>query len=103
MSFSDVVNVSSSGEAIDNDDITVDDTEGGIVLLEANPSRRSALILNVGDADMRVTTDGSAPTENHGKLVVAGGGLVLSSPYCPTKEVKAFCSSSTNANASEVN
>jgi hypothetical protein len=62
------------------------------------------LIINTGEEPMRVTTDGSAPTASHGKKVVAGGALSLSSPYCPTKEVKAIREGavSTTANASEV-
>lgn len=92
------------GTAVDSDDVTVDDTAGGVVLLQANPDRKSALIINTGDGSMRVTTDGTAPTATHGKLVDAGGYLSLSSPYCPSGEVKAFSPDpGTTANASEVN
>lgn len=92
------------GEAIDNDDVAVDDTVGGVVLLEANPNRKSALIMNTGEGDMRVTTDGSAPTATHGKPVPVSGWLILSHPYCPIGEVKAIRQGTTNttANASEV-
>ena len=102
--MSNFVDVESTGEANDNDDVAVDGTVGGVILLAANPARKSALIINTGDADMRVTTDGSAPTATHGKLVGSGAALSLSSPYCPTKEVKAIrqTSTSTTANASEV-
>lgn len=94
----------SMGDSTDNDDMVVDDTEGGVVLLEANPDRKSALIINTGEAAMRVTTDGSDPTEIHGKLVDVGGTLTLMSPYCPTNQVKACRQGgiSTTANASEV-
>lgn len=104
MSLSDYVDVPSGGEAQDNDDVTVDDTEGGTPLLEANPHRKSALIINVGGQSIRVTTDGSAPTTTHGKLILAGGALSLSSPHCPTGAVKAICSEglTTTVNASEV-
>jgi hypothetical protein len=54
---------------------------------------------------MRVTTDGTDPSPVHGKLILTGSGLSLSSPYCPTAVVKA-CSvdaTATSANASEVN
>lgn len=99
----DYVDVPSTGEATDNDDVTVDDTEGGVVLLEANKHRKSALIINTGDEPMRVTTDGTAPSATHGKLVGPGAALGLSSPYCPTEEVKAFSADpGTTANASEV-
>lgn len=100
----DVFSVQSTGDAHDNDDVTVDNTEGGVVLLEANPHRKSALIINTGEEPMRVTTDGSAPTPTHGKLVAAGGSLSLAGSHCPTKEVKAIRQGSVNttANASEV-
>lgn len=100
----DVVHVPSTGEATDNDDVVVDATVGGVVLLAANPGRKSALIINVGSESMRVTTDGSDPTPTHGKLVIGGASLMLSSPYCPTKEVKAIRQGATDttANASEV-
>lgn len=102
--FSNIVDAPSTGEATDNDDVTVDGTAGGVILLAANPGRKSALIINTGSEPMRVTTDGSAPTATHGKLVAAGGSLALSSPYCPTVEVKAIRAGATNttANASEV-
>jgi hypothetical protein len=93
------------GTAVDNDDVVVDDTPGGVTLLEANPKRTSALILNTGAQAMRVTTDGTDPSPVHGKLILTGSGLSLSSPYCPTAVVKA-CSvdaTATSANASEVN
>lgn len=94
----------STGEAHDNNDVVVDDTVGGVTLLEANEWRKSALIINTGDSDMRVTTDGTDPTPTRGKLVVAGASLELSSPYCPTAAVKAIRSGTVNttANASEV-
>lgn len=94
----------STGEAHDYDDVVVDDTDGGVVLLPENKYRKSALITNVGEYPMRVTTDGSDPTPTHGKLVDTGSSLVLSSPYCTTKEIKAIRegSSNTSANASEV-
>lgn len=104
MSGSDVEYVPFEGEATDNDDIIVDETPGGVTLLEANPARKSALILNTGSNAMRVTTDGSAPSPSHGKLILTGSGLSLNSPYCPIKVVKA-CSvgaDPTSANASEV-
>lgn len=92
------------GVAVDNDDVAVDDSPGGVLLLQANPNRKSALIINVGSVGMRVTTDGSAPTATHGKLVGAGGMLSLSVPFCPIDEVRAFCADpGTVANASEVN
>lgn len=99
-----VVEVSSPGEAKDNDDVVVDGTEGGIVLLEANEHRKSALITNVGANTIRVTTDGSDPAPTRGKRLLGGASLSLSSPFCPTKEVKA-CAEGANslANASEVN
>lgn len=100
----DVVESPSTGAAKDNDDVVVDDSIGGVLLLPANPHRKSALITNVGDNSMRVTTDGSDPTPTRGKRVVSGGSLTLSSPYCPTAEVKAIRegSANTSANASEI-
>lgn len=102
--MSDYVDVPSSGNAKDEDDIVVDATAGGVVLLAANPHRKSALIINVGTENMRVTTDGSAPTSTHGKRVSVGASLALSSLYCPTSVVKAICEGAINtaANASEV-
>lgn len=92
------------GVPVDNDDVVVDDSEGGVTLLESNPKRKTALIVNTGDNVMRVTTDGSTPTATHGKPVSSGGGfLSLTSPYCPVGEVKAFSADpGTTANASEV-
>jgi hypothetical protein len=100
----DYVEPPSHGVAKDNDDVTVDATAGGVTLLASNTERKSALIINVGDQSMRVTTDASAPTATHGKLVPAGTSLVLSSPDCPVAAVKAIRvgAVSTTANASEV-
>lgn len=99
-----IVDVQSTGEAHDYDDIEVTDDVGGVVVLEANPERKSALIINVGEGEIRVTTDGSEPNASHGKHIGPGGSLSLSPPYCPTKEVRAFCHNggSTFVNASEV-
>jgi hypothetical protein len=100
----DIVETASTGEATDNDDVVVDDTAEGVILLEANPGRKSALITNTGTSPMRVTTDDSSPSPTHGKQIVAGGSLSLSSPYCPTNNVRARRQDATNitANASEV-
>jgi hypothetical protein len=100
----DIVEVPSTGEAKDNEDVVVGNVAGGVTLLEANPHRKSALIINTGSAAMRVTTDGTAPTATRGKRVPSGTALELSSPYCPTKEVKAIRegTTDTSANASEV-
>lgn len=94
----------STGEAKDNDDVAVTGAAGGVVLLQANPARLSALIINTGANPMRVTTDGSAPTATHGKRVPSGGALTLDGLNPPTKEVKAIREggSDTTANASEV-
>jgi hypothetical protein len=102
MSMLDTPNVPSTGEAHDNDDVVVDDTAGGVVLLPDNPARKAALIANVGSANMRVTTDGSDPTATHGKPVVSGASLMLSGAHCPTRPVKGFSADGTTANASEV-
>lgn len=90
------------GVATDNDDVVVGDSIE--TLLEANPNRTSALVINNGEATMRVTTDGSDPTPTHGKPLPKGGVLVLASPRCPTNEVKAIREgdTDTSANASEV-
>lgn len=92
------------GKATDNDDVVVDDTEGGVILLSENLARKSALISNVGAYGMRVTTDGSIPTPTHGKVLISGATLSMSSPYCPTSEIKACPQGAdfTSANASEV-
>jgi len=92
------------GNSSDNDDVVVDDTPGGVLLLKANPKRRSALIINLGQGEMRVTTDGSPATPSRGKIVPAGAQLELTSPHCPAGEVRAIRSGDvdTCANASEV-
>lgn len=92
------------GQAIDYDDILVDGTVGGVTLLEANPNRKSALIINIGSQPMRVTTDGSAPTATHGKPIGAGESLSLTFPFCPIDVVQAIRQGGTNTsvNASEV-
>lgn len=104
MPLSDTVDVASTGEAKDNDDISVTNAAGGVVLLEENKARKSALIINTGGRDMRVTTDGTDPTATRGKLVVPGAALNMSSPFCSTAVVKAFCENAegTTANPSEV-
>lgn len=104
MPLSNIVDIPSSGEAKDNDDVAVGSTVGGVTLLPANANRKSALIINVGDAPMRVTTDGSAPTATHGKRLSPGASLALSPPYCPIADVKAIQegATATSANASEV-
>lgn len=104
MPLSNQVVMPSIARAKDSDDVVIDDTVGGVVLLSANKYRKSALIINTGSEPMRVTTDGSEPTPIHGKLVSANSSLVLSSPYCPTSEVLAIRQGATNttANASEV-
>lgn len=100
----DVVHVPPTpGVAVDNDDVAVTDIAGGVTLLEENPNRKSALIINTGEVEMRVTTDGSDPTATRGKLIPAGSSLNLSSPFCPVSEVKGFAADpGTTANASEV-
>lgn len=104
MELDPVYSPESTGVTTDNDDVEVDDTFGGITLLESNRHRKSALIINTGSAPMRVTTDGTSPSLTRGKLVGEGASLELSSPFCPTAAVKAICTSSvgTTANASEV-
>lgn len=91
-----------AGTATDTTDVAVAGT--AVQLLATNATRKSALIQNVGDAAMRVTTDGSTPTATHGKRLVAGAALSLTSPYCPTAAVSAIreTATSTTANASEV-
>lgn len=79
-------------------DITVDGTAGGVVLLAANTNRKSATITNTGAASMRVRIDGD-PTTTRGYLVVAGATLVLSSPHCPTGEIKGIRTTSTSTTA----
>lgn len=95
---------SPAGTAADSDDIAVDNTAGGVTILAANANRKSAMIQNVGSANMRVTTDDSAPTATHGKQVGPGDSLVLSQPNCPTAAVKAIRegASDTTASVSEV-
>lgn len=90
------------GDAIDNEDLPVSDEV--VVLLEANPERKSALIINVGAAPMRVTTDGTDPTATRGKPVGVGSYISLTSPFCPIDVVKAVRQGvvDTAANASEV-
>lgn len=98
-----VVHVPSTAVAQDNTDVAVDASPDGVELLPANPNRRSALIINTGDNSMRVTTDGSLPSQTHGKLVQPGAALSLSSPDCPTDVVLAKSTTGgTTANASEV-
>ena len=92
------------GNSSDNDDVVVDGTVGGVLLLNANPKRRTALIVNIGEAEMRVTTDGTPPSATRGKIVPPGAQLELTSPYCPAGEVRAIRMGDvdTCANASEV-
>lgn len=99
-----VADVQSTAEAIDNDDIVIDDTAGGITVLSENKHRKSALVINTGEENMRVTTDGSPPTATHGKRLLPGAALELASPYCPINKVLAIREgdTDTSANASEV-
>jgi len=95
----------STAVANDNDDVLVDDTDGGVVLLEANPHRKSALVINLGDSMVRITTDGTAPTATRGKPVPGGAILTLEGPQCPTDKVVGIAQNggeSSMINASEV-
>lgn len=100
----DVVNMPSTGKAKDYDDVVVDGTAVGVVILPANPHRRSALITNIGADPMRVTTDGTPPTPTHGKRLVGGASLELPYPNSPTLEVRAIREglANTTANVSEI-
>lgn len=98
--MSDIVYVPQSpGTAADNDDVTVDDEV--TTLLEANPDRKSALIVVVGSGTLRVTTDGTDPTPMHGKPT---SQLAMSGPFCPTGPVLAVSQDGSDVvvNASEV-
>ena len=53
--MADIAEVKSTGEDRESEDVVVDDTEGGVVLLEANPYRKNALIINTGD----ISNDGT--------------------------------------------
>lgn len=96
------VNTKSTSEAHDHDDVSVTSAAGGVVLLAENVYRQSALIINTGEAAMRVTTDGTAPTATKGKLIPGGASLSMTSPGCSFQAVKAFSTEGTTANASEV-
>lgn len=95
------VQMPSSREPVDNDDVPV--TDEVVILLEANRYRKSALIQNLGGAPMRVTTDGSDPTPTHGKHLGGMSDLSLSEP-CSSLQIKAVREGAvdTTANASEV-
>lgn len=83
-----------------DDDITVDGTAGGVLLLAANPLRISAVIQNTGSAIMRVTDDGSAPTPTHGYQIWPGGSYRTSIPGCVVADIRAIRESSTSTTAS---
>lgn len=91
-----------SSTPTENDDITVDNTAGGVTLLSANANRKGALIQNTGSFDMRVTYDGSTPSTTHGKILIPGATMRLEMPYVPTAAVKAIrVTSNTTASAEE--
>lgn len=80
-------------------DVTVDGTAGGVTVLAANANRKSAVIQNVGSANMRVSVGGT-PTATTGIQLAAGQTLSLRRPHCPTGAIKAIRESSTSTTAS---
>lgn len=100
--MSDVVELYSDGESKDNDDVVVSDEV--VELLPLNKYRKSALIVNVSGGTLRVTTDGSDPSSNHGKPIRPGASLGLSSPNCPSEPIKGIRQDAEDVvvNASEV-
>lgn len=92
--------VATSGAATATSDVTVDATAGGISVLGANAARKSAIIQNVGTANMRVTIDNSAPTSTHGLQLVPGQSLQLRMPYIELLAVKAIREGAVNTAAS---
>ncbi len=88
----------------DNNDVDVF-SEEDVMLLPANPARKSALIVNTGEYPARVTTDGQNPTVTRGKPLAPGEALSLTSPFCPKFEIRAICTvagQATSINPSEV-
>lgn len=79
-------------------DITVDATSGGVVLLAANASRKSAVIQNTGAATMRLRIDGD-PTTTRGLQIAAGQSFNIGMPFCPTGAIKAIREGSTSTTA----
>lgn len=89
-----------TGTVTQSDDVTVDGTAGGVTLLAANTARKSAMVQNVGSANIRVTYDGSAPTATHGIQLTPGATLRLSQPNVSQSAVKAIREGSTSSSAS---
>lgn len=67
-----------AGTPVQSPDQVVTSPEASI--LAANAARVSALIQNVGSANIRVTVDGSAATATHGHQLLPGQVLSISGP-----------------------
>lgn len=84
-----VTGESTAGTPTHTADITVDATAGGVTLLASNANRKSAVIQNVGAANIRVSVGGT-PTTTNGIQLAPGQTLALSMPYIPTGAIKAI-------------
>lgn len=86
------------GTPLHYDDRTVSST--AVAILGPNLARKSALIQNVGSANIRVTWDGSTPTATHGHQIASGAVLSLDQPFVPTGLVQAIREGSVDSSVS---
>lgn len=80
-------------------DVPVDGTVGGVQLLAANASRKIVVVQNTGQANMRVTFDGTPPTATHGWQIYPGMVVARSMPFLPTRDVLAIRESGVSTTA----
>jgi hypothetical protein len=88
----------SAGVPTEPVDIAVDNTVGGVLLLAANPARKSALVQNTGTAAIRAAI-GVAPTAARGVQLAAGATMRLERPYIPTGEIRGIREGAANSTA----
>lgn len=89
------------GVATTSDDIAVDATAGGVVLLAANADRKGFIVQNTGANAIRVSI-GSNAVANHGIQLAAGASLAMSAPKCPTGVIKAIREGANSSTASRI-
>lgn len=89
------------GVATTSDDIAVDATAGGVLLLAANADRKGFIVQNTGANAIRVSI-GSNAVANHGIQLAAGASLAMSAPKCPTGVIKAIREGANSSTASRI-
>lgn len=92
-----LVEVTNTAGAFVQSEPAVTNAAGGVQVLAANPLRRYLLVQNNDAlANLRITVDGTPPTNTHGVRVVPGGSFELAG-YVPTGAVRVLADQATAA------